>query len=128
MASELFCIIPDQIDQGDAPESFPVRFIATQTVHGLKIAIKEANSNLATVATHKIILYQNNLPEADKYFKKNLNDKLQDLSKVVKLRASCLLSQYFGDLTPPERGKVHILIQISPRESRDPRPCRPGRR
>ena len=106
---------------GDCP--FSIEIDETQTVFDLQKAIKLEQPDLATVLPRKLELYRINLAESDKDFKKKLECKLKDLSKVPRLYASCQLSQYFGSSNPPKGGKVHILIQIAPRESRDLRRC-----
>ena len=125
MPSEFFCIILDQVDHEDPPESFAVQYIATQTVHGLKINIKKEKSDIAAIDLDKLVLYQVNLDRTNEQtFKKELEDISQDLSKATKLRAPQKLSSVFGATGPSEK-KVHILVKPLAGESINSTVCGP---
>ena len=83
-------------------------------------AIKvEKWDTLGNFPTNKLDLYQVNIVEE----KADIKAAFEAALNQEPLRPSFPLSRYFTE--EPEAAKVHILIRVSPRESRDrPLPCR----
>ena len=106
----LFCFLEGE------KASFPIEVAENQSVGALQIAIKvEKWDSLGHIPTNKVILYQVNILEEEAAIEaafQAITPKNQE-----PLRPSFRLSRYFTE--DPEGGKIHILIRLSPRESRD---------
>ena len=118
------------LNGGETP--FPIETAEHWSVGTLKKAIKhEMRDTLSNIAAHRLALYQvstageaASIKAAFEAIVKNpmLPEAVtQGLKPPLKLVPSLQLSHYFS--TRPEECKIHILIRISPGESRDPRLC-----
>ena len=114
MEPQLFCTLIGR------KGSFPVPFIPDQTICHLKVAIKQMKSELSAIDPDEIELYHVDLDESKEAQRRKLFEAItKGLDPPPTLHGSFTLSDCFPQGPTAKR----VQVVVSPRESRDPRPC-----
>ena len=100
--------------------SFPVAFIPDQNIYDFKCAIKLMKPELKPIDPDDIELYHVDLDESKEGERRKVFEAItKALDPPPILHGSFTLMDYFPD--GPTARRVQVVV--SPRESRDPRPC-----